>query len=195
MCSSFRVDRRRQLYRKGIERTGRRRNREGTSPVALHPAAGRPVGCGSVDLLRPGILARVPHHLCTDRGPSGGYLGLSAQTSWGTPSGDPITSAQTWVRQGGTLASLHRPLGYPIGGPHHFCTDLPGQGDTFGLDPITSAQTPGHPMRLPWLLCTDLGVLIKGSRKQELGQPFVRRRGAEKFHTDSHGFFKSFRGK
>ena len=101
-----------------------------------------------------------------------------------------IKAAQTWVRLGGTLASLHRPLGYPIGGPHHFCTDLPGQGDTFGLEPITSAQTPGHPMRLPWLLCTDLGFPTKGSRKQELGQPFVRRRGAEKIHTDSHSFFQ-----
>ena len=57
-----------------------------------------------------------------------------------------------------------------------------------GEDLIASAQTLGHPMRRPWLLLTDLGALIKGSRKQELGQPFVRRRGAEKIHTDSPKF-------
>ena len=53
-----------------------------------------------------------PHHLCTDLGPSGGYLGLSAQTS-GVP-------------HRGTPSLLHRPPGaggYLWLGPHHLRTD------------------------------------------------------------------------
>ena len=61
--------------------------------------------------------------LCTDLGPSGGTL-ASLHRPPGVPHrGTPVTSAQTWVRLGGTL---HRPPGaggYIWLGPHHLRTD------------------------------------------------------------------------